>query len=356
MGKKSSSLIDLYNFEEPQFERSQYILTSPRSLKACSQLKIKPVELLHKPFSEFETELKSLGLSHTAIFAAYQKYEKQRLDKLERARNKRQTLVANEETQRDPLFASRITVTEPEKPGIFPQKQQTMQTSSVLTSSKVLFTCTCLVSELYTVVAQSAPQYGTGLSSRLGDLELVGKGIDVHSGRVQHSQQNANMHSMEMKDEKSQLKSTYPKSAQSQSMPLTAMPKTQMPIPNSQEAGGSHRHRAVTSNGTNGSTESGSVKVSVRKSKSEQWKRTGQTFRDFTLADVPVRDQRILQLMVTRRKEEQLLSEKQNAIALEWEREKTTSKQQQEVSERKYREMLEKLRKQSREIKVCNNE
>jgi hypothetical protein len=338
MGKKSSSLIDLYNFEEPQFERSQYILTSPRSLKACSQLKIKPVELLHKPFSEFETELKSLGLSHTAIFAAYQKYEKQRLDKLERARNKRQTLVANEETQRDPLFASRITVTEPEKPGIFPQKQQTMQTSSVLTSSK------------------SAPQYGTGLSSRLGDLELVGKGIDVHSGRVQHSQQNANMHSMEMKDEKSQLKSTYPKSAQSQSMPLTAMPKTQMPIPNSQEAGGSHRHRAVTSNGTNGSTESGSVKVSVRKSKSEQWKRTGQTFRDFTLADVPVRDQRILQLMVTRRKEEQLLSEKQNAIALEWEREKTTSKQQQEVSERKYREMLEKLRKQSREIKVCNNE
>ena len=55
------------------------------------------MELLHKPLSEFETELKSLGLSHTAIFAAYKKYEKQRLEKLQRARNKRQTLLADEE-------------------------------------------------------------------------------------------------------------------------------------------------------------------------------------------------------------------------------------------------------------------
>ena len=59
--------------------------------------------------------------------------------------------------------------------------------------------------------------------------------------------------------------------------------------------------------------------------------------------------------MTARRKEEQLLGEEQNAITLEWDREKEVSKQQQEVSERKYREMLEKLRRQSRETKVCSN-
>jgi len=30
--------IDLMNFEDPQFEEGKYVLTSPRSLEACSRL------------------------------------------------------------------------------------------------------------------------------------------------------------------------------------------------------------------------------------------------------------------------------------------------------------------------------
>jgi len=37
--------IDLFNFEDEKYERSKYILTSPRSLEACSRLGIKVSEL-----------------------------------------------------------------------------------------------------------------------------------------------------------------------------------------------------------------------------------------------------------------------------------------------------------------------
>ena len=33
--------MDLMNFEDPEFEDSKYVLTSPRSLEACSRLGVK---------------------------------------------------------------------------------------------------------------------------------------------------------------------------------------------------------------------------------------------------------------------------------------------------------------------------
>lgn len=49
-------VLHLYNFDVPEAEGSRYVLTSPRSLEACSRLHIKPVQLLPKPFSEFAAE------------------------------------------------------------------------------------------------------------------------------------------------------------------------------------------------------------------------------------------------------------------------------------------------------------
>ncbi len=33
--------LDLFNFDRPEYEDSKYVLTSPRSLEACSRLSIK---------------------------------------------------------------------------------------------------------------------------------------------------------------------------------------------------------------------------------------------------------------------------------------------------------------------------
>ena len=49
-------ILDLYNFDSPDADGSKYVLTSPRSLEACSRLKVKPVQLLHKSQDEFSHE------------------------------------------------------------------------------------------------------------------------------------------------------------------------------------------------------------------------------------------------------------------------------------------------------------
>jgi hypothetical protein len=46
--------IDLMNFEDPQFEDGKYVLTSPRSLEACSRLGVK-VKKLFKIYLSFKT-------------------------------------------------------------------------------------------------------------------------------------------------------------------------------------------------------------------------------------------------------------------------------------------------------------
>jgi len=72
------SSITLFNFEEPFAENSKYVLTSPRSLKACQVVGVKPVQLLCKPLSEFENEYNG-RLSYDLILERFQRHEQRRL-------------------------------------------------------------------------------------------------------------------------------------------------------------------------------------------------------------------------------------------------------------------------------------
>ncbi|XP_062517749.1 coiled-coil domain-containing protein 177-like isoform X2 [Corticium candelabrum] len=327
---KSASLSDLYNFEEARFEGSQYILTSPRSLEACSRMKIKPVELLHKPLSEFETELKSLGLSHTAMFAAYQKYERQRLDKLQRARDERQK---RKQAALDVRGTSRMTVTTAEKPGVIPHENK--QTTQHITPKSTV-----------SVKPSVTPNTFPGVSSRPRDLELVGQSIHIHSGRSQSSHSKLN----EMKPHNMQGYTTEDKQGPSKSKPFSVTSKAQRLRPKS-EKGKRERPRMATNGMAWGvSSVDADVGVSVRKSKSEEWQKVaGKSFSDLTLNDLPAKDRRILELMIARREEEQILAEKKNAFSLECSKEMLHAKQEQEISDRKYREELERLKRQARE-------
>ncbi|KAK4470325.1 hypothetical protein MN116_005890 [Schistosoma mekongi] len=85
--------IDLENFEDSQFKYSKYVLTSPRSLEACSLLGIPPVDLLHKSRTEFLQHFKKLPPSK--IEELYIKSEEQRRDKLVKAKLQRQKLLAH---------------------------------------------------------------------------------------------------------------------------------------------------------------------------------------------------------------------------------------------------------------------
>ncbi|CAI2730342.1 unnamed protein product [Schistosoma spindalis] len=89
--KQNIPRIDLENFEDPQFTDSKYVLTSPRSLEACSHLKILPVDLLHKSRAEFLERFKKLPPSK--IEELYIRSEEKRRDKLVKARIERWRLV-----------------------------------------------------------------------------------------------------------------------------------------------------------------------------------------------------------------------------------------------------------------------
>ena len=49
MDTEANLHIDLFNFEDEKYEGSKYILTSPRSLEACSRLGIK----VSKPLTKY---------------------------------------------------------------------------------------------------------------------------------------------------------------------------------------------------------------------------------------------------------------------------------------------------------------
>jgi len=83
--------LNLYNFDKPDAENSRYVLTSPRSLEACSRLKVKPLTLLPKPIKVFEKE--HTGKSVELVKILYDQWNRKRLKNLERCRKARDHMI-----------------------------------------------------------------------------------------------------------------------------------------------------------------------------------------------------------------------------------------------------------------------
>ncbi|XP_074623117.1 uncharacterized protein LOC141881265 isoform X1 [Acropora palmata] len=112
--KRSDLHLDLYNFEDPASEQSRYVLTSPRSLEACSRFRVKPVELLHKSLDEFVEEFKSLydtDYSHRTVHEVFQENERQRIRKLKLCRDERERIIKERNALTGLIGDSRENVT-----------------------------------------------------------------------------------------------------------------------------------------------------------------------------------------------------------------------------------------------------
>ncbi|XP_035670030.1 coiled-coil domain-containing protein 177-like [Branchiostoma floridae] len=94
--KNPSIRLDLYNFDTPEAEGSRYVLTSPRSLEACARMGIKPVELLPKTLAELEDEYLPQGMPVRIIHGMFQEQETERLRQLEKCREIRKQVIAEE--------------------------------------------------------------------------------------------------------------------------------------------------------------------------------------------------------------------------------------------------------------------
>ncbi|XP_071039728.1 coiled-coil domain-containing protein 177 isoform X4 [Parasteatoda tepidariorum] len=71
--------LDLYNYDSPDAQSCQYVLTSPRSLEACSRVGVKPVDLLHKSLAEFSDDL-DVNKPLEDIVKLYDEFEQQRIN------------------------------------------------------------------------------------------------------------------------------------------------------------------------------------------------------------------------------------------------------------------------------------
>ncbi|XP_038076515.1 coiled-coil domain-containing protein 177-like isoform X2 [Patiria miniata] len=99
--------LDLFNFESVEAVDSPYILTSPRSLEACTQLEVQPIELLHKDLMEFEEECLLTGQPLSNAKRLYEEHEEQRLRKLKQCRRLRERLILEQEEDENSRHKSR---------------------------------------------------------------------------------------------------------------------------------------------------------------------------------------------------------------------------------------------------------
>ncbi|XP_064647902.1 coiled-coil domain-containing protein 177-like [Lineus longissimus] len=109
--------IDLYDFEDPKYEDSKYVLTSPRSLEACARVGVKPMELLYKPLADFQEEHLAEGTSLQTIYNMYDEQENERIRVLKLCRHERDHLVSEDEVKSisrlSPIAGSYIRPTSP---------------------------------------------------------------------------------------------------------------------------------------------------------------------------------------------------------------------------------------------------
>ncbi|GBM52731.1 hypothetical protein AVEN_28332-1 [Araneus ventricosus] len=84
--------LDLYNYDTADAQACPYVLTSPRSLEACSRVGVKPVDLLHKTLEEFSDEIET-DKPLEEIVKLYDEYEQQRIILLQKCQAEREFLI-----------------------------------------------------------------------------------------------------------------------------------------------------------------------------------------------------------------------------------------------------------------------
>ncbi|GIY70370.1 hypothetical protein CDAR_61922 [Caerostris darwini] len=84
--------LDLYNYDTADAQACPYVLTSPRSLEACSRVGVKPVDLLHKTLAEFSDDIES-DKPLEEIVKLYDEYEQQRIILLQKCQAEREFLI-----------------------------------------------------------------------------------------------------------------------------------------------------------------------------------------------------------------------------------------------------------------------
>ena len=93
----TDDLEDLITLENADFTDKNNMINSPRSLKACQQLGILPIELYQISIEEFKNRNKtSLSIDQKMLKYRYDGFEKFRNESITQARKRREAIIDNE--------------------------------------------------------------------------------------------------------------------------------------------------------------------------------------------------------------------------------------------------------------------
>ncbi|XP_036365458.1 coiled-coil domain-containing protein 177-like isoform X3 [Octopus sinensis] len=94
---EDSPKLTLYNFDDPQYDNCSYVLTSPRSLKACSRMGVKPVDLLYTPPTDQDHQICHLLYPGTLCSRLHNEQEDLRHLKLKLCLEERNRILKKEQ-------------------------------------------------------------------------------------------------------------------------------------------------------------------------------------------------------------------------------------------------------------------
>ncbi|XP_060599526.1 coiled-coil domain-containing protein 177-like isoform X2 [Ruditapes philippinarum] len=308
--------IDLMNFEDPQFEDGKYVLTSPRSLEACSRLGVKPVDILYKPLAEFQEELLPQDVPLRTIYNIYDEHEQNRERKLALCREERLRIM-DEEKGGQPI--SRKPTVQKTKKSAMP-KSQSRKPKSGLATKKIM--------------SKSAEKIDTGSLQRQRTAWATSVGHD----RITNDEINQRVKDLHTESQKLRQELLSRKEARSQRQ------KTKKERPAS--AKGNRSKSSITRSFSASDLSLAGTSMLHRSGTADARPVASYKLRkvlkknDVKSAAITPRDEKILELMVSKHEDEEAETREKLLQELQWERQKKEEEAARMASEMRRRKLL----------------
>ncbi|KAF6016643.1 hypothetical protein EB796_025045 [Bugula neritina] len=171
--------LNLYNFEEEEFADSKYVLTSPRSLEACDMLNVKPLELIYKPLSDYQDEMRRRGLTFQHAYDEYDKFEKSRQRKLRECRDYRDKMIRDNIFKNSPDPATEYDVMLPADDGLYE-----VEDSHRVTTSQSLFTTPYSSEGVFHTQPLPSSTWRASKANKVDDTHLQSNGREENGWRA----------------------------------------------------------------------------------------------------------------------------------------------------------------------------
>ncbi|XP_052245912.1 coiled-coil domain-containing protein 177-like [Dreissena polymorpha] len=305
--------IDLMNFEDPQFEEGKYVLTSPRSLEACSRLGVKPVDLLYKPLAEFQEELLPQDVPLRTIYNIYDEHEHNRERKLALCREERIRIMEGEKG----TTSGKPTVTKSKKTPSAVPKTQTRR------------------SKLASKRSQSAENLGSGSLQRQRTAWATSVGHDrITNDEINQRVKDLHNESMKLRSELLSRKEARATSKRSnkKTRPATARTSTRKKTNISRSYSASDLSLAGTSMLSRSGT------ADARPITSSRLKKVLKN--EAKNAPITPTDEKILELMYMKGEGEKIEARERQLREIQWERQKQEAEAIRLAGEMRRRRML----------------